>query len=311
MLNFGVTTGHAVFSPSTYLERCGASLGLEGGDLTIEMWVQLSDDTSDEASLFTYLADIFGTDFSLAFDFGRLWLYADGVSVFSNDGAFNLADGAWHHVAFTTEESGGSCTYSSYKDGAIVGSPETRLDSCPTLPDGGCVLLGQYEGAECGSGWNWFNSVYEFQGNMTEVRLWRTAKSEAEILEGLSRRMTASKAASEAGLVAIWSLDCAYGLDDIKGAQHLGSCDSASGDNEPYSLAHIVGMECPCPDARYHTSASTTIPLHTTSTNTPLEIASTTTAPVMKTTTAPEKTPVATITTTPRPVRVKAFADTQ
>ena len=253
MLNLDATTGHAVFSPSTYLERCDVSLGLGGGNLTIEMWVQLSDATPNLAWLFSFFAKYPWTDFRLAVNFGRLRLYADSDNVFSNDGAFELADGAWHHVAITTEESGGTCSYSFFEDGAIVGSPETRLHPCPALPEGGCVLLGQYRGDVCGGYWG-FHSAYEFRGNMTEVRMWRNAKTEAEILEGFSRRINASEAASELGLIALWPLDCAYGLDDIKGAQHFGFCDSASGDNEPYSLAHthIVGMQCPCPDARYH-----------------------------------------------------------
>jgi hypothetical protein len=212
------------------------------------MWVQLSDATPDQASLLSYFAE--SSDFSLMIDFGRLLLYADGDSVFSIDGAFDLADGAWHHVAFTTEESGGTCTYSSYKDGAIVGSPEKRQDPCPTLPDGGYMLLGQYLG---NSPFNLgFYSAHEFQGNMTEVRLWRTAKSEAEILAGLSRRINASEAASEPGLVALWPLDCTYEIDDIKGAQHFGFCDFAVGHTSPYSPADILDMECPCPDVRYH-----------------------------------------------------------
>ena len=247
-------TGHAVFSPSTYLERCDVILGLGGGNLTIEMWVQLSDAAALTATLFSYFASDH-LDYWLSFSSGRLWHYASTPHDGDRDihsGHFILSDGGWHHVAFTAEASGDSCTYSFFKDGVIVGSPETSPDHCLTFPDRGCALLGQYRhGAECRQESYGFFDAYEFQGNLTEVRLWRTARTEAEIRKGLSRRINASEAAREPGLVALWPLDCTYELDDIKGLQHLGSCDSAFPDKDRYSLAHIVDMECPCPDESY------------------------------------------------------------
>ena len=252
-------TGYTVFSPSKYLERCGVSLGLGVGNVTIEMFLQLSDADSvytGRLPLFSYfVADPAGTDFwlNIILDFGILQLRVQSKSPVDS-GPCDLTDGAWHLVAVTIEVSGGSCTYSFYKDGAIIGSPETRQHSCPTIPDGGCVLLGQHRYSECGGvgGSGYFESWVEFQGYLTELRLWNTVRTEAEILEGLSRRINASEAASEPGLVALWPLDCTYKLDDIKGAQNLGSCASVWGQNAPYSLAHIVEMECPCPDERYH-----------------------------------------------------------
>ncbi|KAJ1476679.1 hypothetical protein T484DRAFT_1907516 [Baffinella frigidus] len=97
----------------------------------------------------------------------------------------------------------------------------------------------------CGS----FDNNQAFEGEMTEVRLWKTARTQLEIFNQMSTRIAPEQAASEPGLVALWPVDCTYGMDDIKGGQDLGTCTGTGSGS--LTLATIVPSTCPCPDQCY------------------------------------------------------------
>jgi hypothetical protein len=144
-----------------------------------------------------------------------------------------------------------TCEYKFFKDGVQHGTNLAAV-ACPVVADGGCVVLGQeqYGATPC----TVFRQFAKFAGNMTEVRLWSVARTEAEILAGFNerQRIDAEAAASEPGLVALWPLDCTYEFKDIKGGLHLGSCSpNPLGDNEPYSLASLAHVPECCQDECY------------------------------------------------------------
>jgi len=154
------------------------------------------------------------------------------------------------------------CEYTFYKDGNQMGESIKKHSLCPSIEDGGCVVLGQVQAVkQCGS----FDKDAGFEGFMTEVRLWNSVRTVDQIHKSwntdLSRlRIDAAAAASETDLVALWPLDCVYPFDDIKGGENLGSCspaDPLSG-NAAYTVAEIVAMDCPCNDQRTTTALDTT-----------------------------------------------------
>ena len=248
-----MSAGHAVFPQSTdhpYLGRCDINLGLGFGSLTIEMWVQLPDvDPYDNLlmhPLFSYETspnDGNIWDLLLFLNTDRtLQLYQKTGGNPSSDGNdFNLWDGAWHHVAVTRAQEGGECIYSFYKDGAIVGNRVTESGACPTIPNVGCVVLGQQQSTGCGG----FSSN-EFVGGITEVRVWDTPRSQTEIQDNMHERITKSLP----DLVAGWPLDCWHNDEDILGKADLSGCDPAI-PSTSVTLATFTGFDgepCPCPE---------------------------------------------------------------
>jgi len=257
-----VSAGYAVFSENAYLGRCGVTLGLGSGPLTIEMSVQIPDDASPPwfmHSLFSYETySVSGWDLLLFNTAGKLELIQNGFTAthgyqdpppfdLSDPPPFDLSDGAWYHLAVTREVVADVCTYSFYKNGIMVGSPtsDPAYPTCPTIPDGGCVVLGQEQNkdTECGG----FKSVYDLVGNMTEVRVWKTARSPEQILANMELRITDK----EKDLVAAWPLDCRHYYDDIMGNADLSGCVPATSwtaEVAHYSLPEFDGEGCPSPE---------------------------------------------------------------
>jgi hypothetical protein len=222
------------------------TLGLGNSRFTIEMWVKVPAG-NQFFSLFSYDKDGEPHALILLYGWGQLWIYKPGGGSIAT--VADLSDGVWHHVAVTREAvPGPKCEYIFYKDGAQLGGLGISNASCPDIVDGGCVVLGQFQlQKECGG----FLDGWAFDGSMTEVRLWKSVRTAAEILSEVApprRRIDAAAAASETGLVALWPLNCVYNFDDIKGGQHLSSCSPATprSGNASYSLAGIVDMVCPC-----------------------------------------------------------------
>ena len=251
-----MSAGHAFFPQSpdhTYLGRCGVTLGLGFGSLTIEMWVQLPDTNNVlRHSLFSYETspnDGNIWDLMLFLNTDRtLELFQNTGGNPSSDGNdFDLWDGCWHHVAVTRAQEGVECIYSFYKDGAIVGNRVRESGACPTIPNVGCVVLGQQQRTGCGG---FFEN--EFVGGITEVRVWDTPRSQTEIQDNMAIRIadTLPGHTRTKGLVAGWPLDCRHYYDDILGDADLWGCAPATGfsglDYSPAEFAPIGAETCPC-----------------------------------------------------------------
>lgn len=263
-----MVAGHGVFRNDEFLGRCDVTLGLNTSDLTVELWVQLEDRLQPVLFSYAHTDSVFGNEIlvwkrssgKMSFNDNQLW-----GPVATSTANYEVADGVWHHVAVTREYSSGEdkCIFTFYKDGLILGTPIKKVGPCKGPRDGGCVVLGQDQDLQNGDSECVFSHDYYalgvenegVPGNMTEVRLWRTARTAAEIFASFNapRRITAEEAASEPFLVALWPLDCTYGFDDIKGGQHLGSCDphtrAAGGNIHMASLADVA--EC-CEDECYN-----------------------------------------------------------
>ncbi len=136
----------------------------------------------------------------------RAWYYRNAANFVSDrsaglDGRF-LADGQWHHVAFTVDATGGKL----YVDGALKDSAAwtgTAVQTTTTQE----VRLGNNAG----------NGV-AFDGALDEVGLWRTALSEAQIQTNMFRGLTGL----EANLVAYYRCDEGSGVSVLDSAPNIG-----------------------------------------------------------------------------------------
>jgi hypothetical protein len=129
----------------------------------------------------------------------RAWYFKDAANYVFNggeglDGGF-VADGHWHHVAFTVDASGGQL----YVDGQLKQS--TAWTGTPGAPATAEPLrLGIYPGVVA-------SSSNVFQGLLDEVQIWNVARSQAQIQAAKFLPLTGA----EANLVAYYPFSEAPG----------------------------------------------------------------------------------------------------
>jgi hypothetical protein len=123
-------------------------------------------------------------------------------------------DGAWHHVAFTWDIA--STTVRTYLDGKL--QPNTGTFGGPIGVPGQPLNIGR-------------NAVrkHPFCGAIGDVRLWNVARSEADILANMHRRLEGG----ETGLVGYWPLDEGAGetIHDQTSEKHDGQIYVGPEDN--------------------------------------------------------------------------------
>jgi hypothetical protein len=94
-------------------------------------------------------------------------------------------DRGWHHVAVSQNPRSGSIKL--YRDGVLVSDSSLlqppQLQPRPTRP--GLVMLGQF----MLSYGNTFDSVVSFDGMLDELRIWRTERTEDEIIGAMHHRL--------------------------------------------------------------------------------------------------------------------------
>lgn len=162
-------------------------------DFTLECWFNSSQIAGSEENWFNGVGLIDGEVGGHVNDLG-LTLGA-GKVLFGTGGTFDttihsegiLADGKWHHVAATRQRSSGAMAL--YVDGELVasGTGSTYSLNAPTTMRLGCLAPG----------------LNFFHGQMDEVRIWNTVRSQVQIQAYLGRPL----AGNESDLVAYWKLD--------------------------------------------------------------------------------------------------------
>ncbi|GBL15555.1 hypothetical protein MTo_02869 [Microcystis aeruginosa NIES-1211] len=132
-----------------------------------------------------------------------------GLHLYCNNGhhileAANVLEiGKWTHIGATIDQSGMA---KLYKNGQLIQSKQL------SLPDNLNRTL-NYIGKS-----NWTNDGY-FEGQMTEVRVWNTARLESELQRDMYQRLKGN----ETGLVAYWPLN--------EGSENIAK-DQTSNDNK-------------------------------------------------------------------------------
>ncbi len=212
--------------------------------ITIEAWVRPSS---------TGCQTIVGKNFATGYWFGicggqSLRYYVrGGISV---DGARAVPTNQWSHLAVTYN----GTTVRFYVNGEL---DATRTAS-GTLPSNNAPLGIGGEGAAAG----FPSGLFPFPGYMSEVRLWRTVRSQAEIRQAMYQQITEE----DSNLIGVWSLE--GGEDDRFGrfSSILAPGASFSGlDSPPVPFDPIrirpatsITADGRCTDAGY--SSSTRMP---------------------------------------------------
>ena len=120
-----------------------------------------------------------------------------GQHLFSNDGGItagikvgdSATDGNWHHVAMTWKRNTDN-GFVSYLDGVLIAQRRSANVSIPSLNAN--VFIGSFLGQS------------EFtDGQLTEVRIWNKARTQAEIQATMNKRLSGK----EANLIAYYPLD--------------------------------------------------------------------------------------------------------
>ncbi|MBY0521796.1 MAG: protein kinase [Gemmataceae bacterium] len=104
-----------------------------------------------------------------------------------------VADNQWHHVALVAD--GPKKTQSLYLDGTLVGTQAGTINHLDMNNNQVGAALATWSGGNGG----WF----PFTGALSELRVWYSARSAAEIQQTMRKPLTGS----EIGLAAYWPLD--------------------------------------------------------------------------------------------------------
>ncbi len=160
------------------------NLPLGNSARTYELWLRTTT-TTNGTFLATGTSEVDNQFFGLTVLSNSLYLAG-----WNNDFQFttNLTDGKWHHVAATHD----GTTARLYVDGSLIGSSARTYNTV-----GNTLVLGTF--------FNTLSSTYQqhFNGSLDEVRIWNTARTQAEIQANMFNNISASSA----GLVAYYDFD--------------------------------------------------------------------------------------------------------
>jgi subtilisin-like proprotein convertase family protein len=159
--------------------------------LTVSAWIRTTSTIGFRGIANKYVYNSLN-GFNLTVDNGSLdawYIRSSGNWVLDNGGVLSggfVADGLWHHVAFTVGTNGGSL----YVDGVLKATGVwTGPPGPPTSTEP--FRIGLYPGAN------------SFEGQIDEVTVWSNALSQATIQTNMTRSLTGT----EPGLVAYYRLD--------------------------------------------------------------------------------------------------------
>ena len=216
--NFNVTSNTTLVANFTNssANSAGYSLSFNGVDgyvqvshtnalnlfpITLTAWIYTTNQipNSGLGIVNKYLAASFnGYNLFVAAGHVRAWYFqSPGTNIWGGgnglDGGF-VADGQWHHVAFTVDASVGQL----YVDGALKDTkPWAGTAGVTTTAEP--LRLGLYPGVVGSSNY--------FQGTLDEVQLWNVARSQAQIQAGIYLPLKGD----EAGLIAYYRFNEAPG----------------------------------------------------------------------------------------------------
>nr|WP_246506578.1 Ig-like domain-containing protein [Kistimonas asteriae] len=133
---------------------------------TVEMWVNTS---GSGDALFSYATPDSNNEM-LLFNQSNLGLYIGGSSVSTG---VDVSDGNWHHVAWTWDSATGDTKLFVDGDERYSGT----LRQGDSIEGDGALVFGQEQDSVGGG----FDSSQAFDGEMRDIRLWSSAKSESAI----------------------------------------------------------------------------------------------------------------------------------
>ncbi|MBV6627277.1 MAG: DUF4114 domain-containing protein [Rivularia sp. (in: Bacteria)] len=148
-------------------------------------------------------------------DTPAFFLADNSNTLFLKDRNFTITRGEWHHLAGVVDSQNGKVNL--YVDGELVATGDTIGD----------ISSGSSTDLAIG-GWSSITGDY-WQGKIDEVRIWNTARTEAEIKENLDKKLTAT----EDNLVAYYNFDDDSGtaITDSTTNSYDGTLNNGDGNN--------------------------------------------------------------------------------
>lgn len=171
-----------------YLQVPNAPALNPSGGLTVEAWVRRNDAARCEA----ILSKNFSVGYWFGFCNGKLLFYPSGPTT-GQSSAHNVQAGIWTHVAVTYD----GRTRRYYIDGRLD-YESTAATNVPVPVTGTALVIGAATNDTDESGPADF-----FSGNLAEVRIWNTARSQTDIRRSMMRLLSDP----QRNLVAVWHLE--------------------------------------------------------------------------------------------------------
>lgn len=187
--------------------------GFPNTAFTIEFWMRTSD-TAKEGTPFSYATSSEDNMFFIE-DYRHFRFRLDGTAIpASGDTGVSANDNQWHHIAVTWNNSSGS--FNLYRDG-LLRYTATGIKTGFIIPSGGAVVIGQEQDSRGGG----FQSSEAFLGQIDELRMWNSARSEFSIRSDMHR----SLAGNTSGLLLYYRMDESSQtvMTDSSPAGHLGT----------------------------------------------------------------------------------------
>jgi hypothetical protein len=183
------------------------SLNLNQG--TIEAWIKTDNAGSDWRAIINkqeaYSIYLHNNNLSI-------WDMGNWQPIYTT---VNLADNTWHHIAYSFEH---NITNGSklYVDGIAI---LTRTISVPNSTNK--IIVGASSSSS--------NYIQHFKGDIDQVRVWNTVRTDAEILNTYNKCLTGT----ENGLVMLWQFEEGAGLTvtDISGNGNNGTLQNMTDAN--------------------------------------------------------------------------------
>ncbi len=180
----------------------GQPLSLANTPFTIEFWAKVSSPSTEQYLLgqpggspdFGQLRIGFRAGGKFAFDLGTT---PASASIFNTSAVYTDTD--WHHWACTFDPE--SKVQSIYRDGLLI---DTRTNLALTYSGVGALELGR------------FGTQY-FGGQLDEIRVWKTARTGAEIRARMNKRLLGAQTASPAGAGSELKLEILFRCDEASG----------------------------------------------------------------------------------------------
>lgn len=187
----------------TFAQGSGSSLNFDGTNdyvevphnialnlntLTLEAWIRTTVSNSTHRILAKPTTTTSGFQRYSMFVANDLVYFVAGGNQTYCVSTSTVTDGEWHHVAGVFDDN--TNVLQIYIDGVLE---TTTSDAAAPLSSTGNLAFGS------------FNSSYSehFNGEIDEIRIWNTARSQAQIRDNMTTTLTGS----ETGLVGCWRFD--------------------------------------------------------------------------------------------------------
>ena len=162
------------------------------GDFTVACWFRINSQKSQPNPI-SYATSNNDNSFTIH-NPKSLGIFLGGAS--TDTLQFSLNDGKWHHLAVTWKKTSGTLTvYADGKEKAVVPDFQAGTD----IPQGGTLVLAQEQDSVGGG----FSQSQAFDGGLSGVSIWRTARSALDIQEGMYTILKGD----EDNLVAYWPMN--------------------------------------------------------------------------------------------------------